>query len=185
MPGCCIYNFVLILLSTCFAVASSTTPLTVTFPFTNMYESVQSERLDFNILVLKLIWLFFFVYISHVSSFLFCHVFVLSWDDCLVVLMRKHLIFWYSILSPYIYNYNDMSSSIICCHSDNVSSVSSSVIDPLVSSRVLFETAFVFRFCQFTCILADKVWRSFCNTLCNFVSNLIASCFYRFFGRSF
>ena len=41
---------------------------------------------------------------------------VLSLDDWLFVLWSRFMIFRYSILDIYIYDYNNQSSAIICCH---------------------------------------------------------------------
>ena len=81
--------------------------------------------------------------------------FVLNFDGWLIVLSSKSMIFWYSILFVNIYDYDNRSSSIICCCFSGGMYISLGI---LVSCCI--------------CTL----WRDHLNLLCNLISKI--PCFF-------
>lgn len=107
---------------------------------------------------MKVIWLFA-LYFPRDSSLPPTEVFVLNLVGWLLVLFSKFMIFWYSILAEYIFNYQNnqfsynqfkQSSTIICCcFSGDIYICTDFFVcifgctDFVESSQVLFIAAFV------------------------------------------
>ena len=111
---------------------------------------------------LKSIWLLV-SYISRATSFILTQFFVLNFDGWSDTLSSKFIICWYSIIIPLYW-------SIIWC-------------------LLLRCTFFFWNFYWFFFCLRGSLWiileQTLCNSICDFITNQIAICFYCFLNYSF